>query len=1513
MLSYIYISGHLSNSGFMSTDAGTLVLDGSNNQTISVAPISNLIINKAAGIVSLSGNLSIKGNVDIQSGTLDLGSYTINRNTAGGSFSMASGTTLLIGGNSNYPSNWTNYTLNNSSTVNYNSNNTQTIIQAVYGNLILSNGNANSKTLAGDITINGDFTINNNATFNGGNYTINLNGSLYNNGTFNASGSTINLAGANKEISGNNFSLNNVNVTGNYTIRNINVTFETLLNITKTGSFDLGSGNITVNGNLHNSGVLVSNGNLTFSGTKVQTIEYQNSISNNFNGTTYFNGTVAPIFNSNSTPHYQNLTINNTAGVSPSVNWIINGDFTVANGASFNGSIATHSFAGNITNNGTITFTTGTLLLNPVNTVNIALGNNSINSNGTIELGGTGIINLTGTFGTISNLTISNSNSNGVTLTSAVTLSNDLLITASGKLNAGTYTHTIAGDFDNQGTLIANSSTFILTGANNVVASGASSFNNVEIRGTISPDEDLNINGNLSITSSGKLMNDPLSSINFTGSGTSTISSITTPFYFNNINIQKSIPTATVTLAVNIDSLNLLSIISGKLDIDTFKLIEEPLAGVLEVYSAATLRIGGTKGLPVFTTYSLDSLSIIEFGGSTQTINNNINYGSIKVSGTNIKTATGALTILGDYEQTGGTFNAGNYTHSILGDWTVTGGTFNSTGSTIVFNGTHEQIINSVGAFNNVVINNTNGYVSLNADLQINGQLTLTNGLLQLSDKTLVLNGSAIAGNLSNLVTTAQSGLSYGGIANGISIPSGISELGSLTINNSNGITLNGSIKINNQLTLTSGSLVIGDNLSLTISGNHIRTTGTLSTTKKSNLIITGSGTTFNDLAFNTSSNGLSRLYIGRNVGIANTNGVSVYGMLSFINSNTTLTTNSAAANIGLSIKSTLDSTARIADITIHPFDGSTLSGNSISGNVLVERYISSSANRAWRLLGPTVSTTTSIRDNWQEGTNNPNTSTNNNPNPGYGCYITGSGGNTNGFDVTQTNAASLYNYAQATDSWVTVPNTNATTLDAKKGYLLYIRGGRDNLSYLNGSLASGNTTLRTVGTLLTGTQTFTGLNTIDGMFSLVTNPYASPLNWASVIQDATNSSHFSSTYTFWDPNIGTRGGYVSVGTNGQPSAGNANTNIQSGQAFFVQRKVGATSNILTVKEAHKAVTNNIDIFRSGTQTEILRTSLSFINSDGSTKLADGVLSLYNNTFSYDIDDNDAEQIENWDEDITIVHKGKNLSIDYRPLINQLDTIQLQVARLRTMNYQWEFKAENFNAAGLTAYLQDNYPIFHETPISLTGSTIITFSVTTDAASKAGNRFRIVYKTANALPVNITQLSAYMQNNTIKVDWKTQAEVNINSYVVEKSQDGVNYFAIGNVISNKAVLNSYSLLDNQPFKNNNYYRIKIISNNNEFNYSSVVVVKNSIATPSFSVYPNPVVGNTVNLSLNNLPKGNYTISIINQLGQKLITKDFNNNGTTTSVTMDVSKLIKGNYEIILNNEVIQITNHFLKG
>lgn len=75
-----------------------------------------------------------------------------------------------------------------------------------------------------------------------------------------------------------------------------------------------------------------------------------------------------------------------------------------------------------------------------------------------------------------------------------------------------------------------------------------------------------------------------------------------------------------------------------------------------------------------------------------------------------------------------------------------------------------------------------------------------------------------------------------------------------------------------------------------------------------------------------------------------------------------------------------------------------------------VERYMTSLNNRAYRLLSSTVSTTTSIFDNWQEGGNAPVAS---GLGITYGTHITGSQTGANGFDATQTGQPSLFTYDQ--------------------------------------------------------------------------------------------------------------------------------------------------------------------------------------------------------------------------------------------------------------------------------------------------------------------------------------------------------------------------------------------------------------------------------------------------------------------------------------------------------------------
>ena len=166
---------------------------------------------------------------------------------------------------------------------------------------------------------------------------------------------------------------------------------------------------------------------------------------------------------------------------------------------------------------------------------------------------------------------------------------------------------------------------------------------------------------------------------------------------------------------------------------------------------------------------------------------------------------------------------------------------------------------------------------------------------------------------------------------------------------------------------------------------------------------------------------------------------------------------------------------------------------------------------------------------------------------PGYGTQISGAGGNANGFDVTQTNQSSLYNTTNAIVPTYTAIGNAGSNLNALTGYFLYLRGDRSVSMQipLCPNMPTTSTTLRATGTVVTGpvsnfTNAFTGSSTLN----LVTNPYPSPIDWQLVRAASQNITDY---YIFWDPNNGTRGGFVTVSS--------ANSGplryIQSGQAFL--------------------------------------------------------------------------------------------------------------------------------------------------------------------------------------------------------------------------------------------------------------------------------------------------------------------------------------------------------------------------
>ncbi len=708
--------GNWNNSGTFIPSGSTVILNGTGTQTISATTFNNLTINKSGSTATLTGNCTINGNLTLTTGTFDLSTFSANRSSTGGTFTISNGSTLQTAGANNLPAGFSTYTISPTSTTHYNGATAQVIAGVPYGNLILSG--AGTKTLAGTCTVSSNLTINSGATFNGATYTINLYGNWTNSGTFVPASSTVTMNGANKTITGNT-NFNRVTIYGSYAVAGSDITYDGLLVIATGGSFDGGSGTATVNGDLTNNGSLISDGVTIFSGTRLQTIRFVNAVTSNSSGVITFNGTVPPILNSTSTPTYATLNVNNTGGVTASVGWRVFVAFNIGSGATFNGGVSTHTIFGSFTNNGTVT-SSGAMNFTPTAAQTLKLTGTEFTSTGTVTFGGSGAITLTGTPTALNNVVITNTS--GVTASSNWSVGGSFAIADHAVFNAGSYNYTVAGDVESFGTLNGGTSTFTMTSATGeLFGSITTNFYDFVNTGSITVLSDFNVSHNF--TNNGTI-DATIGALTMTGSLPSLITGSATSFDLAQLTIFKD-PAATTSLGKAITAVDDITITTGTLDAAGFA-ITPSAASSLTIEDNARLIMRGALSLPVFTEYELDTLSTVEYGGSTQTISAATSYGNLVISTAGTKTATAILKILNDFTLSNGTFVQGSFTDTVGGNWTMTSGTYTNTGATVYFNGTDIQTINSTGAFNNLTVNKTAGIISLASNITINGVLNFT-------------------------------------------------------------------------------------------------------------------------------------------------------------------------------------------------------------------------------------------------------------------------------------------------------------------------------------------------------------------------------------------------------------------------------------------------------------------------------------------------------------------------------------------------------------------------------------------------------------------------------------------------------------------------------------------------------------------------------------------------------------------------------------------------------------------
>ena len=197
-----------------------------------------------------------------------------------------------------------------------------------------------------------------------------------------------------------------------------------------------------------------------------------------------------------------------------------------------------------------------------------------------------------------------------------------------------------------------------------------------------------------------------------------------------------------------------------------------------------------------------------------------------------------------------------------------------------------------------------------------------------------------------------------------------------------------------------------------------------------------------------------------------------------------------------------------------------------------------------------------------------------------------------------------------------------------------------------------------------------------------------------------------------------------------------------------------------------------------------------------------------------------------------------------------------------------------------------------------TGNVATTGSVTSSSISSF-NLF-VLGSRSYILPLTLIDFTASRQNNYTRVAWTTEREYNVTNFVVERSDDGISFYAIAQVAGrNSGNTEQYSNLDYAPIQRTAYYRLRSIDINGRASVSKTVSVSVTSDT-QLTLMTNPA-HDKVTLIAGAALTGTFSYSIMAMNGQLMQRGNLAiQNGGSYQITFN-RNMTPGVYALDINN------------
>jgi hypothetical protein len=1105
-----------------------------------------------------------------------------------------------------------------------------------------------SGTITGNNSSSAIYTVTNNLQISGGTFSVGLS-------KFKVVGNVIVDGGNLTKSSGGICTLNNLTISsGAFTIQDAAV--EVLGNLILSGGiFQTGSGSFTVKTSYQQSGgtfsktagiglfnptgaVIISGGVFTNTNAAItfKSLNLSNATLNGGNAATYFNGNLemlnasfsklsgALYMNSNAALNSNNSTIN-LGSATCNANAILiqggsanfgSGSLIVNGNGIFNNTTLIKS-SGNAlfenayafsAQNSSITFGTGTVQTGNLNldATILNMGSNNFTVNGALSMSGLSQLNKSTGFAQLAYTSSVQINDGAVNLAGCSQINSGNWKQLGGSFSCGASPLFVNGNLEisNEAIFNAPSSTMRLQG-NFIQSGGTFSHNN----GTVS------LTGTSSNTYS--ILGEP-SFYKLEMQNTSGVNAKTIEIYGTvNVNQELSFKNASAlnrSIRVNIGTINLL----GNINISSYRSSDtNPGSGIIQFSGSNSQAITGTslnnaEGI-------LPELFINKTGGSVL-LNGNLNLGNgfayqnssisfdpnmilnmqggefaleglviplVRVSGPS--SLNGALVVLGNLEiLSSGILNNGNSNLNVNGSMLNSGKYFNLSGSlsvsgTLSNSGEFSANTGTVNALSGIIqeqgiFSCIGGQVNSIGTLKINnGVFNCANGLLTVNG-SIIQNGGQLDGNTNGgTLTVSQNFTQVDGIFNG---QSGVLNIaGSLSLaglfNRGTGtIHFNGIGPQTIPALYYNKLSIAGTGRLITLAPSEIKIgASTAGFAPNSSNIYTTSNNTINYCASgnqDVAGFAYNNLSLSRTGTKSLSTNASVKNTLQVVNSSV-FDADGVSNNRIFTMLSNQSQTARIDQIP---------SSASIVGNMTVQRWTRGGI-RSNRFIASPVDTVGGIK--FKQIKDN--------------ILLFGPGNTASGWDNPSTYTTNVWVYNETASNgteWRSPANTNEV-LPKGSGFLLYYLGVRGQSTIVLPSAGiidfKGVPNQGDVQLPVTCSGDCFPVDNGNG-WSLVANPYQSPIDWNSA---EWTKNGISSTIYIWNPSINQYASYNSANPGAATNGGSRY--IGPGQSFFI--KSTANNPVLTAHETIKTSTFPDSLFfRMSAPQEQLRLMVKMQGSD---------------------------------------------------------------------------------------------------------------------------------------------------------------------------------------------------------------------------------------------------------------------------------------------------------------------------